>query len=181
MAAVKATHAMISAARHYIHFSHSVSQGGLYVCVIVVAWNCKLPHLIHMFPTNIYSHLCTVYKQELSQQTMSLRMQTWLAMSLSTTTYNRIVAKNSITTSALSVNGEPVARSECTLCVPSQPVFLGLIRGLSCLIKCIQTVCYLAQSAVDVRIVYCGHYSKLSNHFKIVLLFFRHGQPLKST
>lgn len=87
----------------YIHFSHSVSQGGLYVCVIVVAWNCKLPHLIHMFPTNIYSHLCTVYKQELSQHTMSLRMQTWLATSLSTTTYYRIVAKNSITTSASSV------------------------------------------------------------------------------
>lgn len=115
MAAVKATHAMISAARHCIHFSHSVSQGGLYVSVIVAAWNCKLPHLIHMFPTNIYSHLCTVYKQELSQQTMSLRMQTWLATLLSTTMYNRIVAKNSITTSALSVNGGPFwMHSLCT-------------------------------------------------------------------
>lgn len=158
-----------------------MSQGGLYVCVIVVAWNCKLPPLIHMFPTNIYSHLCTVYKQELSQQTMSFRMQTWLAMSLSTTMYNRIVAKNSITTSASSVNIETVTRSKCTLCAPRQPVFPGLIRGLSCPIKCIQTVCYLARSAVNVRIVYCGHFSKLSNHFKIVLLVSRPRQPLKST
>lgn len=158
-----------------------MSQGGLYVCVIVVTWNCKLPPLIHMFPTNIYSHLCTVYKQELSQQTMSFRMQTWLAMSLSTTMYNRIVAKNSITTSASSVNGETVTRSKCTLCAPHQPVFPGLIRGLTCPIKCIQTVCCLAQSAVNVRIVYCGHFSKLSNHFKIVLLVSRPRQPLNLT
>lgn len=66
-----------------IRFSHSMSQSGWIACFIVVAQNCKLSHLFYMFLANIYSHLRSVYKQELSQRTM--RMQTWLATTLSTT------------------------------------------------------------------------------------------------
>lgn len=85
-----------------------MSQSGWIACFIVVAQNCKRSHLFYMFLANIYSHLRSVYKQELSQRTM--RMQTWLGTSVSTT--NRNIAKNSITTSAMSVNAELVARSK---------------------------------------------------------------------